>query len=76
MEGMGIEPHHEVKQTVTDFFDDKFDAFIEGYRFVPSGMVWVRSDGERFVGEMISPWIDFELLDVYQPQFIHLSVHS
>ena len=28
MEGVSIEPHHEVKQTVTDFFDDK-DSIIE-----------------------------------------------
>ena len=28
MEGVNIEPHHEVKQTVTDFFDDK-DTAIE-----------------------------------------------
>jgi hypothetical protein len=53
----------------TDFFDDKCDAFIEGHRFVPSGMVWVRSDGEKFVGGMISPWIDFDLLDVYQRHY-------
>lgn len=28
MEGVSIEPNHEVKQTVTDFFDDK-DTAIE-----------------------------------------------
>ena len=28
MEGVSIEPHHEVKQTVTNFFDDK-DSAIE-----------------------------------------------
>lgn len=28
MEGVSIEPHHEVKQTVTDFLDDK-DTAIE-----------------------------------------------
>ena len=28
MEGVSIEPHHEVKQTITDFFDDK-DTAIE-----------------------------------------------
>ena len=28
MEGVSVEPNHEVKQTVTDFFDDK-DSIIE-----------------------------------------------
>ena len=28
MEGVSVEPNHEVKQTVTDFFDDK-DTAIE-----------------------------------------------
>ena len=40
----------------TDFFDGKCDTFIEGYRFIPFGESWTRSDGEIFHGEMISPW--------------------
>lgn len=40
----------------TDFFDDKCDAVIEGYRFVPGGKSWTRSDGVVFTGEMIAPW--------------------
>ena len=32
----------------TDFFDGKCDAFIEGYRFIPSGESWTRSDGVVF----------------------------
>lgn len=48
----------------TDFFDGKCDAFIEGYRFVPSGAVWTRSDGVVFEGEMCSPWKNYsELAD-------------
>ena len=47
----------------TDFFDGKCDAFIEGYRFVPAGETWTRSDGEVFEGEMISPWKDYAELD-------------
>ena len=39
----------------TDAFDGKCDAFIEGYRFVPAGAVWTRSDGAVFHGEMIAP---------------------
>lgn len=50
----------------TDFFDGKCDAFIEGYRFVPAGAVWTRSDGAVFHGEMIAPWRDFRELDAAQ----------
>ena len=46
----------------TDFFDNKCDELVEGYRFVPSGESWTRSDGEVFTGEMISPWKDFDEL--------------
>ena len=50
----------------TDFFDGKCDAFIEGYRFIPAGESWTRSDGEVFKGEMISPWKDYNELDSAQ----------
>ena len=47
----------------TDAFDGKCDAYIEGYRFVPSGKNWTREDGELFQGEMITPWKDYKELD-------------
>lgn len=47
----------------TDAFDSKCDAYIEGYRLVPSGSTWTRSDGVEFAGEMISPWKDWNTLD-------------
>jgi hypothetical protein len=47
----------------TDFFDGKCDAFVEGYRFVPAGETWARSDGEVFTGKMIAPWKDYHVLD-------------
>ena len=53
----------------TDFFDGKCDTFIEGYRFVPEGESWVRSDGEVFKGEMIAPWKDFNELDAAQREY-------
>lgn len=53
----------------TDFFDGKCDAFIEGYRFVPDGESWTRSDGEVFHGEMIAPWMDFSELDTAQREY-------
>lgn len=53
----------------TDFFDGKCDAFIEGYRFVPSGESWTRSDGVVFHGEMIAPWKDYNELDNAQREY-------
>ena len=54
-------------QTVqTDFFDGKCDSYIEGYRFVPDGQSWQRSDGAVFQGQMISPYKDSMLLEEMQ----------
>ena len=53
----------------TDFFDGKCDAFIEGYRFVPDGKNWTRTDGVAFAGEMIAPWKPFAELDRLQREF-------
>lgn len=58
--------YREIK---TDFFDGKCATFIEGYRFVPDGESWTRSDGETFTGEMIAPWTDYILLEVAQLQY-------
>lgn len=51
------------------FFNDKCDAFIEGYRFIPADESWMRSDGEVFKGEMIAPWKDFAELDKAQREY-------
>lgn len=53
----------------TDFFDGKCDTYIEGYRFVPAGAEWTRSDGATFSGEMISPWKDWRELDAAQRSY-------
>lgn len=53
----------------TDFFDGKCDAFVEGYRFVPSGESWTRLDGVVFYGEMISPWKPYQELDAAQREY-------
>lgn len=50
----------------TDFFNGKCLAYIEGYRFVPSGATWTREDGIVFRGEMIAPWKDWQELDATQ----------
>ena len=53
----------------TDFFDGKCDAYIEGYRIIPAGASWTRSDGERFTGEMIAPWKPWQELDGAQREY-------
>ena len=53
----------------TTFFEGKCDAFIEGYRFIPSGESWKRSDGVVFHGEMIAPWKDYSELDAAQREY-------
>ena len=56
-------------QVQTDFFDGKCDAFIEGYRIVPSGESWTREDGVVFHGEMVAPWKDYAELDAAQREY-------
>jgi hypothetical protein len=53
----------------TDFFDGKGQIFIEGYRFVPEGETWTRSDGEVFHGEMVTPWKSYAELDNAQREY-------
>lgn len=53
----------------TAAFDGKCDAYIEGYRFVPSGCTWVREDGAIFAGEMIAPWKPWQELDEAQREY-------
>ncbi|MBQ9687171.1 MAG: hypothetical protein IJV41_11630 [Oscillospiraceae bacterium] len=53
----------------TDVFDGKCRAFIEGFRFVPDGERWTRSDGVVFHGTMIAPAEDYSALARAQAQF-------
>lgn len=55
----------------TDFFDGKCKTFIEGYRFVPQGEIWVREDGVEFSGEMVCPWKPYEELEKAQTAWEH-----
>lgn len=52
----------------TDVFDGKCAAYIEGYRFVPAGESWTRSDGAVFFGEMVAPAESSSALDRAQAQ--------
>lgn len=58
-----------MKAMETEVFDGKCDAFVEGYRFVPSGESWTRSDGQVFHGEMVAPFKNWEELDAAQRQY-------
>ena len=49
-----------------EFFDGRCTAFVEGYRYVPAGETWTRSDGEVFAGEMIAPASDYDNLAAAQ----------
>ena len=53
----------------TEVFDGKSDNYIEGYRFVPAGEIWVREDGVAFRGEMVAPWKDWRELDDAQRDY-------
>lgn len=59
------------REVETDFFDGKCDTFIEGYRLIPAGEIWTRSDGFVFTGEMISPWKPYSELDAAQREYEH-----
>ena len=53
----------------SEFFNGKCDAFVNGYRFVPAGESWTRSDGVVFIGEMIAPWKLYSELDAAQREY-------
>lgn len=53
----------------TNFFDGKCDTFVQGYRFIPLGEIWTRSDGAVFHGEMIAPWKPYSELDAAQRDY-------
>lgn len=58
-----------IQTIATEAFDGKCNAFIEGYRFVPSGKTWTRNDGEVFSGEMITPFKNSQMLETAQASY-------
>lgn len=58
-----------VRQIETNIFDGKCKTYIEGFRFVPEGETWTRSDGVEFKGEMITPWMDLDVLNRAQFEY-------
>ena len=53
----------------TDAFNGKCKVFIEGYRLIPFGKTWTRSDGVQFTGEMLAPTVDYVGLAKAQQQY-------
>jgi len=62
-------PAEGLRELDVPFFEGKCAEFIEGYRYVPPGETWAREDGEKFRGEMLSPWQDYKGL--YTAQLEH-----
>ena len=62
-------PGSDLTAVETDAFSGKCPAYIHGYRFVPNGSTWVRSDGALFRGEMIAPWKPWDELDAAQREY-------
>lgn len=61
-----VSPGDGLTEAETDFFDGKAPEFVEGYRYIPAGQTWTRSDGVEFQGEMIAPWKPWAELDSIQ----------
>lgn len=57
-----------MQEVQTDFFEGKCDTFIEGYRYIPEGEVWTRSDGMVFTGKMIAPIRNYDALIAAQDE--------
>jgi hypothetical protein len=53
----------------TDMFEGKCQEYIEGYRYVPEGESWTRSDGVIFDGQMTSAWKSYEELATAQAAY-------
>lgn len=53
----------------TDFFNGMCDTLVKGYRIVPDGETWTRSDGKTFTGEMIAPLQWTDVLEAAQGEY-------
>lgn len=62
-------PDGTYTEVETSFFDGKCQTFVEGYRCIPPGSSWTRSDGVVFTGEMIAPWKNYTLISAAQAQY-------
>ena len=53
-----------MREVETDVFDGQADEYIKGYRYVPVGETWTRSDGTEFHGLMVAPAKDYDRIMV------------
>lgn len=67
------EKEDTVQRVETELFDGKCNAFIEGYRFIPEGQIWTRTDGVQFAGEMLAPFKDYTYLEMVQAVYDQLA---
>lgn len=52
-----------------DYFEDKCETFIEGFRYVPDGEEWTDSYGNVHRGQMLVPWKNTMELDKAQWEY-------
>ena len=64
-----VENNGTMIEIQTDFFDNKCQTFIEGYRFIPENKTWIREDGSVFTGEMVTPWKPYSDLSEAQKKY-------
>lgn len=64
-------PDGEFREFDLVFFDGKCREMIEGYRYIPSGESWTRSDGVVFEGEMYTPFKPYTELEEAQREYEH-----
>jgi len=62
-------PNGEYRAIDKELFNGMSDTFIEGYRYIPEGESWTRSDGVTFKGEMVAPWKPYNELDTAQREY-------
>lgn len=55
-----------MKAVEVSFPENASAEFIEGYRYIPEGESWFRSDGVEFTGEMLAPHQDYVELQMLQ----------
>lgn len=62
-------PGEGLRAVETEAFAGNCTRYIEGYRFIPAGESWARSDGQVFAGEMIAPAEDSRILEAAQAAY-------
>lgn len=65
--------HLENDGTMREFelskFDGKCKEYIEGFRYVPAGEVWLKDGYKPFNGEMVCPFVDSRILNARQAEY-------